>query len=81
MKHKRTFGLDVWLIKRNSTTIAKQLTFFNRDNDRRWLVYPTATDPLDNSLFLTVVPAGKGGANPPGTIYKFRFTEDSNGNP
>lgn len=73
-KHQATFGLDVWLIKRDGKTRARRLTFFNRDNSSRWLAYPTATDPLDDSLFLTVVPGGRGAENPPGTIYRLALT-------
>lgn len=76
MNHLSTFGLDVWLVKRNGKTPAKRLTFFNGDNGPRWLAYPTATDPLDDSLFLTVVPGGKGGENPPGTIYTLAVRGD-----
>jgi len=69
MAHKTTFGLDVWMIRIDGTRPAMRLTHFN-DSTARKLAYPTATDPVDDSLFITVVPGGKGGGNPPGAVYR-----------
>lgn len=69
MEHEKTFGLDVWLMKLDGKTPAKRITYFNSDNGPRFLAYPTAADPSDEVLFLTVVPGGKGRQNPLGAVY------------
>jgi len=75
MKHRATFGLDVWLTRREVDSPARRLTFFNRHGGPRKLAYPTACDPRDDTLFVTVVPGGRGGANPPGTIYALQCND------
>lgn len=75
LEHIKTFGLDVWMVRQDQTKPAKRITFLNSNYGERWLAYPTATDPQDDSLFLTVVPGGMGGQNPPGTIYKLDISD------
>jgi hypothetical protein len=70
MDHKATFGLEVWALRSDGSKPALRLTHFNGGPGDHWLAYPTATDPADNSLFITVVPGGQPGGNPPGAIYK-----------
>lgn len=69
MDHKATIGLDVWVRRTDGSKSAVRLTHFNGGRGDRWLAYPTAADPSNNSLFVTVAPGGRPGANPPGAIY------------
>jgi hypothetical protein len=73
LHHHQTFRLDTWLIRKNRSTVARRITFFNTPNGRLLWAYPTATDVADNSLILTVVPGGQGN-NPPGNIYRLPLT-------
>lgn len=69
LKHNDTMGLDTWLVRADRRKPAVRLTYFN-DRSTRMLAYPTAFNPRTNRLYLTVVPGGMGGLNPPGSVYE-----------
>ena len=64
-----TFGLETWVVPVDRSQPAIKVTHFNEPATapRRW-AYPTAFNPDDQFLYLTVVPGGPG-LNPPGNIY------------
>lgn len=65
-----TFGLETWIVPVDRSKPAIKVTHFNEPEtaERIW-AYPTAFNPHDQFLYLTVVPGGPG-LNPPGNIYK-----------
>jgi hypothetical protein len=77
LRHASTFGLETWILRTDgSAAPAIKLTHLNDGKGGNKLAYPTAYDPGDNSLYLSVVPAGgTGGANPAGIVYKIKVPE------
>ncbi|MGH8133887.1 MAG: hypothetical protein ACRETP_11775 [Steroidobacteraceae bacterium] len=73
LKHKDTFGLEIWLVRADRAQPAVRLTYFN-DPARRVWAYPTAFDARDRRLYITVVPGKMPGANPPGALYTLPIT-------
>jgi hypothetical protein len=69
MQHNATFGLDVWLIATDQVEAARCLTHFNTESKERHIAYPAAYDADRDALYVTVVPGGRPGGNPPGAIY------------
>jgi hypothetical protein len=68
IRHQKTFGLDTWLVRKDRSSPAARITYFNNESKRE-LAYPTTFDPKTSALYLSVVPGGMGGENPPGAIY------------
>jgi hypothetical protein len=62
-----TFGLEVWAIPTDRSKAAARLTSFNTVSSR-FLAYPTAVDPGDNSIYATRVPYSATTTNPPGVV-------------
>ncbi len=67
-----TFGLEVWLLRADRSKPAGKLTHFNEPASApRVLAYPTALNPSDQSLYISVAPQSAG-TNAPGALYRLR---------
>ncbi|MCP5432226.1 MAG: hypothetical protein H6923_03040 [Alphaproteobacteria bacterium] len=65
-RYHKTFFLETWLFGSGSPRSARRITDFNAAAFT-W-TYPTSFDRRARRLYLTQVPAGQGGGNPPGKV-------------
>ncbi len=73
LNSRSTFGLETWVVRADRSRPARMLTRFNqRGSAGRTVAYPTAYDPNERALYLSVVRDFVPGGNPPGAIYRLR---------